>query len=75
MTNPGERREELVVAGWGRTQTEERSNVLQVRKFSLHNLNLLLQVLDLEEVPARQCRAEYRPLGVELLDRYFTSNV
>jgi len=54
LTIPGERREELVVAGWGRTQIEERSSVLQV--------------LDLEEVPARQCSAEYRPLGVELLD-------
>ena len=30
------------------------------------------QVLDLEEVSARQCRAEYKPLGVELLDRYQT---
>jgi len=46
--------DELVVAGWGRTQTEERSNVLQV--------------LDLEEVPARQCKAEYQPLGVHLLE-------
>jgi len=54
LTKPGDRREELVVAGWGRTQTEERSSVLQV--------------LDLEEVSARQCRAEYKPLGVELLD-------
>ena len=29
-------------------------------------------MLDLEEVSARQCRAEYRPLGVELPDRYQT---
>merc|ERR1711936_827502 len=49
-----ETKNELGVAGWGRTQTEERSNVLQV--------------LDLEEVPARQCKAEYQPLGVNLLE-------
>ena len=24
----------------------------------------------MEEVSARQCRAEYRPLGVQILDRY-----
>ena len=30
------------------------------------------QVLDLEEVPARQCKAEYQPLGVHLLERYYT---
>merc|ERR1711936_238447 len=56
LWSPGFERtkEELVVAGWGRTQTEERSNVLQV--------------LDLEEVPARQCKAEYQPLGVNLLE-------
>jgi len=56
LTMPGrdDTRDDLVVAGWGRTQTEERSS--------------LLQVLDLEEVSAKQCRAEYRPLGVELLD-------
>ena len=29
-------------------------------------------MLDLEEVSARQCKAEYKPLGVELLDRYQT---
>jgi len=46
--------DELVVAGWGRTQAVERSNVLQV--------------LDLEEVPATQCKAEYQPLGVHLLE-------
>jgi len=56
LWSPGFERtkDELVVAGWGRTQTEERSNVLQV--------------LDLEEVPARQCKAEYQPLGVHLLE-------
>ena len=26
----------------------------------------------MEEVPARQCKAEYQPLGVHLLERYHT---
>ena len=113
-----------MVAGWGRTQTEERSSVLQVRRDYLGNIlefnsNLgeamcppgerfliswgiywsitqtklgevkrppgesffastslisFFQVLDLEEVSARQCKAEYKPLGVELLDRYQTDS-
>ena len=36
------------------------------------NNNANNQVLDLEEVPARQCKTEYQPLGVNLLERYYT---
>ena len=79
-----ETKDELVVAGWGRTQTEERSSLLQVKKITFlapirNHFHFLIsallcssfcQVLNLEEVSARQCRAEYQPLGVQILDRF-----